>query len=436
MQRFRGTVTRWFIVGGAVALIMAFAAGRVRRMPLNTSVVYLIIGYLLGSHGFGLLEINPSEHSRSIEAIAELAIVISIFSGALKLRLPLFDRRWFDPLRLALLSMAISVAGGTLAAHYALGMPLGAALLLAAILAPTDPVLASDVQVERPYTFSRLRFALTGEAGMNDGAAMPLVLLGLALIRVEPLTTPPWAWVLQHVIWGFAGAIAIGGLTGYLGGRYMLHLRLHRGEKLGTDNFLALGLVGLSYGLATAAGALGFVAVFAAGVAARGVERRMTEQPPETIAVRVGEPGAEQPVANDPDTAAAFMLLRLESFTGNLERIGEAVVVILLGALLAPSMLTGSTLVFAPLLLFAIRPASVFLGLLGSPLRKVDRSMAAWFGIRGMASVYYVAFIHQHGVPPELVHSLAAIVLGVITWSIALHGISATPLMSWLEKQQ
>src|SRR5262245_55009692 len=134
----------WFIVAGAVALLMAYASGRVRRMPLRAAVVYLGIGYLLGPNVCGLLAIDPRTHAHMIEAITEIVIVISIFSSALKLRVPAFDRRWIDPLRLAFVSMVIGVSGVMAVGHIALGLPIGAALLLGAILAPTDPVLASD----------------------------------------------------------------------------------------------------------------------------------------------------------------------------------------------------------------------------------------------------------------------------------------------------
>ena len=414
---------------------MAYAAGRVRRMPLTTAVVYLAFGYLLGPHGFGLLNIDTGTHSRTIESITQIVIAISLFSGALKLRVPVLDKAWLDPLRLALLSMVLATFAAAAFAHWSLGLNASAALLLAAILAPTDPVLASDVQVERPYHFSRLRFALTGEAGMNDGAAMPLVLLGLSLATSQG---PPnlWTWILLHVVWGFSGAIAIGGIIGHLGGRYMLHLRLKHDEKLGTDSFLALGLIGLSYGLASAAHCIGFVAIFAAGVAVRRIERRMTDEPPETIVVRVTNPAADQEVATDPDKAATFMLLRLLSFTENLERIGEAIVVILLGSLLRTSMLTGGALVLAPLLFFVIRPLSVWAALVGAGMSRAEQALSAWFGIRGMASVYYLAYLHDHGAPDPLVHQISEVTIGVIAYSILLHGISVTPLMAWFEQRQ
>ena len=423
----------WFIVAGAVALLMTYVSGRVRRMPLSAAIIYLGIGYLLGPNVFGLLAVDPRTQSHIIEAVTEIVIVVSIFSSALKLRVPTLDWRWLGPLRLALVSMDIGVGGVTTVGHVVLGLPIGTALLLGAILAPTDPVLASDVQVERPFEFNRLRFALTGEAGMNDGAAFPLVSLSLALLSTDPISSFWWTWLFQNVIWGLLGAVAIGALLGHLGARYMLYLRLVHREKLGTDNLLALGLMSLSFGLAEAAHAIGFVAVFAAGVAARGIERQMEEHPPETIEVQVADPADEQEAATDPDKASVFMLLRLQSFTENLEQVGAAAVVILLGSLLRTSMFVGDALVSSLLLFFIIRPISVFASLVGSEMNWAERCLAAWFGIRGMASVYYLAYVYGEGAPEALVDQLAEVVLGVVTYSILLHGITVTPVMQRFE---
>src|SRR3954467_3690766 len=131
-----------------------------------------------------------------------------------------------------------------------LGLPLGAAILLGAILAPTDPVLASDVQVADAGDRDRLRFALTGEAGLNDGTAFPLVLLGLGLLGLHEIGSFGWRWVVVDVIWGVAAGIAIGAVAGTAVGRLVLYLRRTHKEAVGLDNFLALGLVGLAYGAA------------------------------------------------------------------------------------------------------------------------------------------------------------------------------------------
>ena len=428
-------LTDWFIVGGAVTMVLAFAAGLVRRAPLSTSIIYLGVGYLIGPRFFGLLDVDPRSHARGIEWLTAVVIVISIFSSALKLRIPVLDRRWFDPLRLAFPTMLLTIAGATAAAHFILHLPPETAFLLAAVLAPTDPVLASDVQVERTYEYHRMRFALTGEAGMNDGTALPMVTLALAFLGATPRVSAVH-WIFLNLVWGVLGALLIGGLLGHLAGRYMLHLRLVHKEKAGGDRFLALGIMGLAYGLAEAAQAIGFVAVFAAGVAVRQIERRMQGKPPDVIELQVTGTAGEQEVAVDENKAPAFMLLRMRSFTENLERMGEAAVVVLLGSFLRGSMFGAATFIFAALLFFAIRPLSVIAGFAGAGMRRAETAMVSWFGIRGMASVYYLAYMRMHGASASLVQTLANIIVGVIVCSIVVHGASVTPFMRWFESRE
>ena len=162
-----------------------------------------------------------------------------------------------------------------------LGLSWGAAVLLGAVLAPTDPVLASDVQVEHAADRDRLRFSLTGEAGMNDGTAFPFVMLGLWLMNLHAPGTSIWRWMAVDLVWAVAGGLGVGTLIGTLVGQLVIYLRRKHRVALGLDEFLSLGLIGLSYGLALAAHAYGFLAVFAAGLALRRIERRATgDNPP------------------------------------------------------------------------------------------------------------------------------------------------------------
>src|SRR5688500_10970382 len=164
-MRFEG----WYLLVGALMLAVASLDRFFKRLPITTTIIYLAVGIALGPLGFGVAAIDPLEASPFLERITEIAVIISLFTTGLKLRAPINDLRWRLPFRLAFLSMALTVA---LIAGFAViffNMPLGAAILLGAILAPTDPVLASDVQIEHPTNRDRLRFSLTGEAGLNDG---------------------------------------------------------------------------------------------------------------------------------------------------------------------------------------------------------------------------------------------------------------------------
>ena len=169
--------TTWFIVAGILLIGMALAGSALKRVPLSASMFYLASGAALGPWGAGLLRVDVVEDASIVERLTEIAVIISLFTAGLKLRLPAFDRRWRAPVLLATLAMVLSVAGIAAVAVVALGLSLGAAVLLGALLAPTDPVLASDVQVSHEHDAEPVRFSLTGEAGLNDGAAFPFVML-------------------------------------------------------------------------------------------------------------------------------------------------------------------------------------------------------------------------------------------------------------------
>ena len=238
-------------------------------------------------------------------------------------------------------------------------------------------------------------------------------------------------WLGRDVLWAVPAGLAVGGLLGTAVGRLVLYLRREHREAVGLDDFLALGLIALAYGVALLVHAYGFLAVFAAGLALRRIERQHTELAGETdptvTAAAAGE--AEEAVATDPERAPAYMAQAVLGFNEQLERIGEVVVVTLLGAMLSLQTLTWQTAVFVALLLLVLRPLAVTLGLLGSGLSPPQRRLTAWFGIRGVGSVYYLTYAIEHGLPEELARTLSGIVLFTVAVSVVVHGISVTPLM-------
>jgi NhaP-type Na+/H+ or K+/H+ antiporter len=125
---------------------MALSGSVLKRLPLSTSLVYLLAGFGLGGYGYNLLRLDPLRDAPLLERLSEVAVIVSLFTAGLKLSPPLSDRRWLIPVRLAFVSMTLTVGLIALAGHFLLGLPIGAAILLGAVLAPTDPVLASDVQ--------------------------------------------------------------------------------------------------------------------------------------------------------------------------------------------------------------------------------------------------------------------------------------------------
>jgi NhaP-type Na+/H+ or K+/H+ antiporter len=242
--------TLWFLIVGGLLVLMALTSTVLKRLPLSASMLYLALGVGIGPYGLGLLRLDPIDQAALLERLTEVAVIVSLFTAGLKLRVPLTDRRWWLPLRLAFGSMALAVGLVTAVGFYGLGLPLGAAVLLGAILAPTDPVLASDVQLERPTDRDRLRFGLTGEAGLNDGTAFPFVMLGLGLLGLHDLGNLGWRWWAVDLLWAVTGGLAIGWLLGTLIAQLVLYLRQTHREAVGLDDFLALGLIALAYGTA------------------------------------------------------------------------------------------------------------------------------------------------------------------------------------------
>lgn len=422
--------TWWFIVVGAVFLLMALSSSLLARLPLSTPMFYLGVGLLIGPQALGLITIDPIDHAEIIERITEVAVIISLFSAGLKLQVPRRDPFRRLPVILASWSMLLTVGLITLVGTLMLGLPLGAAVLLGAVLAPTDPVLASDVQVTGPRDRDRLRFTLTGEAGLNDGTAFPFVVLGLGLLGLDELGTFGWRWFVVDGVWAIAGGLLIGALLGTAAGRLILYLRRVHRETVGFDDFLALGLIAFSYGTALLLHAYGFLAVFAAGLALRRVEVQATGQerePDELLAAVDATDDAD--LATHPETAPAYMAQTVLGFTEQLERIGEVAVMLLIGAMLSLDAIPPAALWFVPLLLLVIRPIAVNLGMIGSATTLVQRAFISWFGIRGIGSIYYLMYAIVHGVPEHLASWLTGMTLAVVTTSVVVHGISVTPLM-------
>ena len=351
------------------------------------------------------------------------------------MRWPFRDSKWLVPIRLAFVSMTLTVGPITLVGVWLLGMPLGAGVLLGAILAPTDPVLASEVQLESAADRDRLRFSLTCEAGLNDGTAFPFVMLGLGLLGLHDIGEWGWHWFAVDVLWAVSGGLGIGAILGTLVGRLVLYLRRERKEAFGLDEFLTLGLIGISYGLAALAHAYGFLSVFAAGLALRTVERKFSGARPPDAPSFIG-PEEQTGIATDPEQATVHLVQSVMGFNEQIERVLEVALVLLVGTMLAPPFLSTSNLWFVPLLLFVIRPLAVILGVADHPMDRNQRLMISWFGIRGIGSLYYLAFVVGRGIPEDLARDLISFTLWAITVSVIVHGISVTPLMNWYQSRR
>lgn len=431
--------TFWYLIIGVLFLTMALGASFVRSLPLTSAVIYLTVGILLGPLGFAVLNLDPIDESSWLEYLTEAVVIISLFGAGLKLRLPLHDRRWRPALRLSFISMALTVGLIAAFSSWFLGLPLGAAVLLGAILAPTDPVLATDVQVRGPEDSEHLRFYVTGEAGLNDGTAFPFVMLGLGLLGLHDIGDSGWRWLAVDLLWAVASGLVLGFALGTgaatLVDRFRNRYIKKNQDVIILDSFLALGVIALSYGLALSIHGYGFLAVFAAGLAIRRVERKKSgKKVPDTGKVTLATPEGGRHEAKATNTPAVLARTALE-FDEELERIGEVAAVILVGSMLSLSIFKSQDFLLIPVLILLIRPLSVWLGLLGSrEVQSGQKFYISWFGIRGIGSLYYLMYAIQKGVPTEAAERLVQITLAAIAVSILVHGVSVTPLMRKYQK--
>ncbi|MBC7718246.1 MAG: cation:proton antiporter [Chitinophagaceae bacterium] len=418
------------IVAGALLIVMTLGGSFIGRLPLSSAMLYLGVGMAVGPWGWGLVKLDALKNVALLERVTEVAVLISLFTAGMKLELPLKDRRWRIPVQLATVSMLVTVAAITALGVWVLDLSLGASVLLGAILAPTDPVLASDVQVTNTGDRDRLRFGLTGEGGLNDGTAFPLVVLGLGLLGLHDLGDYGWRWWTLDVLWAVVGGVGLGYLLGTGVGRAILYLRVRHREALGSDEFIALGLIALTYGLALASMTYGFLAVFAAGLALRRVDEPTALQATSSTGINLAIPDAS------PATEPAHMMRAVQRFNSQLESFAEVGIVLAVGVLLATVKFRSEVLWFIPVLFLVIRPLAVGAALLGTPVTGPQRWLIGWFGIRGIGSLYYLLYAISHGIKPVLAQQLLSITLAVVVASVIAHGISVTPLMRRYEARK
>ena len=394
------------LVGFGVALFAAIGAlSHQNERAFSASVIYLGLG-LLAAVALSLLGIPPLNRVRDaavMEHITELALLVAVFSTGIAIERRVSWLGWRSVGGLIGIVMPLSIAAVALFAYYAMDLSAGAAILLGALLCPTDPVLAGDLGVGPPGDTleDEGRFNLATEAALNDGLASPFILLGL-LVASEGGSDWALEWLAADLLYAVVMAGVLGAVGGYLMGG--LAVRLRNADMLDhrLDYYFAIPTVLVIYGVTEVAGAYGLVAAFTGGLAFRRYEFG------HELNRHVHE-GAEM-----------------------VEKFGELVVILLLGSMitLAGLQVPGvAGWLLVPLLLVVIRPALVMALFARSRMTVRERLFLAWFGVRGVAAIYYAALIIGAGVlsPGEesVVFWTAAVCVMI---SIVVHGISATPL--------
>jgi NhaP-type Na+/H+ or K+/H+ antiporter len=386
------------LLGGLALLGLALADKAVRALPLTPALIYLLLGYLLG-WAFGAAPDMAAWQPKApaFTLAFELAVLVSLVAVGLRLQLARRWQGWRAALVLAGPTMAVFIALAAATAVLLLGVPWPVALLLASVLAPTDPILASEVQIRSEQDRDTVRVALSAEGGLNDGTALPAVMAALALMGLQDGR----AWWWHQLLWPIGGGAAIGLLLSALLGA-ALRRRAAAGDGLPRHELLYAGLVVLSLGLAHATATSSFVVSFVAAAS--------LSMP------AVGAAGED-------------LGQRLQGFGGSIERLVEAVAVTAIGVALhgVPLEPVHVLMALPPVLL--LRPLSLLLVGPRHGLSRTQRRLVGWFGIRGIGSLYYLSLAFEHALDAPTARLLGTVTLLAIAASILLHGLSATPLM-------
>lgn len=391
---------------GALVLLTAWLPMLLKRMPLSLPIVCVGIGALIFALPVPGDAPNPQAHLPLVERFSELVVIVALMGAGLKLDHQLTWASGRLTFLLLIVAMPLTILALALLGYAILGLGLASAILLAAALAPTDPVLASDIQVGPPGAGEEdeVRYTLTAEAGLNDGLAFPFVNLALALVLA---TDSGWfaKWALVDVLWKLAAGCAMGWFIGRGFGWLIFHLP-NRTEVARTgDGFVALGATFLAYALTEFVHGYGFLAVFIAALRIRDAHRDHKYHE------------------------------RMHDFIEQLERLLMMVLLVIFGGMLVSGLLRAVTLevvAYVCLALFIVRPLSAWLSMVASARPIGERAIIAFFGIRGLGSVYYLAYGLQRGKfdDPDLLWSVIGLTIMV---SIMIHGMTVTPVMMWLD---
>ncbi|MGY4772817.1 cation:proton antiporter (plasmid) [Kribbella sp. CWNU-51] len=400
-----------YLVAGLALLLGAVLPRMLRRYAVSAPIGFLGAGVLLGL-AVDRTHLSPIVESGIVEHLAELTILVALMGVGLAIDRPIGWRRWMVTWRLLLVAMPACIAA-VAGAGWLLGLAPATALLLGAVLAPTDPVLASDVQVQGPSTGAgaepeeddEVRFALTSEAGLNDGLAFPFVYA--AVFGVTKGSVGNWAleWFAWDLVGRIAIGVAVGAGVGWLLGR-MAFSAPSRTFRLADSRepVLALAMTLGVYGLAQVLHGYGFLAVFVAALTLRAAERQHDFHE------------------------------ELHGFVEQLEHILTWGILLLLGSAITAGLLRPLTVAGAALgllLVLVIRPVTAWVALAGTPMRRSERWVTAAFGVRGVGSVFYLAYAGAafHTDLPWL----WATVGFTVVLSVVVHGVAATPMMRMLD---
>ncbi len=396
---------------GLAAFSMAWMPAITKKTGISYAIIYVLAGVVLYLSFPGFLPVPlPASNNDITMRLTEMVVIISLMGTGIKIDRAFSFSSWASPLKLVSIAMLLCIAAAAFLGYHLLELDLAAAVLLGAVLAPTDPVLASDVQVGPPNEKlkSESKFALTAEAGLNDGVAFPFTWLAIALALMANGTGGN---LIQWFGYDLLYKIVAGLVMGFFLGRGVGYLVFRVPEKFRflktRDGFLAVSLTILVYGLTELIHGYGFIAVFISAITLRHYEK--------------GHHYHDD----------------LHSFTDQAERLLVAIVLILFGGALVSGVLaplTWKMALFTFIFLLVVRPVAAYASLFTAKFHLKEKLAISFFGIRGMGSVFYLAFAFRE---VKFTHEkeLWAIVSFTILISVIIHGFTATPIMQHLKEE-
>ncbi|MFP9099259.1 cation:proton antiporter [Flavobacterium sp. RHBU_24] len=389
------------LAGGIIALLAAVVPVLLRKKYLSAPIIYLIIGGLAYLAALPL-DIKPLEHLSTIEYITEFVVLVALANTGLRIKEPFKWKTWKHAARLLAIAMPVTIVAAAFLGWWALGFAPATALLFGALISPTDPVLASELQTSEPgeEDRSQIKLGLTAEAGINDGLAFPFTYLAIHAAQ-KGLNYEEWigSWLLYYFFIKIIVGVAVGIFTGWA--LYKLVLLLSSGDSSTlskvSKGILSLALLLLPYAVSEIAGGYGFIAVFFAAC----MFSRYEEHQPQVTS--------------------------LHDFNEELERFVVAVIFVVTGFFIAlrhAVLFDIYTLLTALCLILIVRPAAGYLSYIGSGLKPFQKFVLSFYGIRGIGSIFYLAYALNEA-DFENAEKLIDITAAVIFFSVLIHGITA-----------
>ncbi len=388
------------LIAGCIALLAAIVPVLLRKKYISAPIVYLIIGVLVytAAHHYVF---QPLDHLKEIKHITEFVILVALANAGLRIEEPFLWKTWKNAFRLLAIAMPLTIVAAAFIGWWVVGLAPATALLFGALISPTDPVLASELQTSEPgeKDSSKTKLGLTAEAGANDGLAFPFTFLAI-FAATKGLNYKEWIgeWLLHEFLLKIVIGITAGLLCGWLLYKIVFNITTNADtlSKI-SRGILSLALLTLPFAITEFIGGYGFLAVFCAACMFSNYEKH------------------------------SVYINSLHDFNEELESFVVGIIFITTGFFIALhyKVLYNAEIMGAALLMvFIVRPVAGYISLVKTGLNPFQKFVLSFYGIRGIGSLYYLAYALE-AVQFENSEKLIAVTTATIFLSVLIHGITA-----------